>query len=515
MANKRNLIVLILILIALPVGIYLARRVTSPPSGAFGEAVTVSLMPDNAALPPNRYISVNINAKTNKIGYARVKIHFDTSKIRLSSEAIQTNTLATVLEKTPMEKANMDGTLVLALGLASFDKSNPPTGTFEIARLPFTAITSVKNDITLITLDPSDIQIVEMNDVVLPKLIANVTVNLNTSVLPTPAGEGSIALGPQEDTYVSKYDAGKNFGGSTTLSVDSGTRTEITYLKFNLAQLAGKAIDTAVLRYRICSSSDCPSGAAQDVHIVATSNWSEMGMTWNNRPAVGQIIASEDGGEAGAWKSMDVSAGIQGHEGSMASLAFTQSSEDGLAMYSRESASAPQLVIKYADGVINPTGSLTIQPTQDAWVNRDLPNSNYSADRQLSVRNGMQMMTYVSFDLSRLGGKTVKTAKLRMHICTSTNCGSGGTQNIRTVTEPWTEQSIVFTNKPATGAIVGHFGGGSTGKWLESDVLAGVTGKEGEEMVTFEIDQSSLDGIYFDSREAGSSVAPQLVITYE
>jgi hypothetical protein len=30
----------------------------------------------------------------------------------------------------------------------------------------------------------------------------------------------------------------------------------------------------------------------------------------------------------------------------------------------------------------------------------------------------------------------------------------------------------------------------------------------------FKLDQTSLDGIYFDSREAGANVSPQLVVSY-
>lgn len=512
--KSKELIVLIGALIGIVAVVFLIQRITQTLTGAFGETVNVSLVPNNAQMPPDRSISIYVNAKTNKIGFSRVKVSFNPQKIKLASEAIQTNTLATVLEKTTMAQANTTGTLILALGLATFDKATPPTGTFEIARLPFTTVSTIKNDSTTVTIDNADIQIAEMAQSALPHTTTGITINLNTSVVPTPIDTNTVTLTPVEDTYVSAYKPTTNFGNSSILSVDSGVQREIAYLKFDLSSLAGKTIDSAILRYKICTGTDCPSGAAQDVHIVSNSTWNENTMVWGNRPSLGSILASEDGGEAGVWKSMEISAGVQSYEGKKVSVAFTQNSEDGISFYSSESSNAPQLIIKYADSSISQNGTLTLKATKDAWVDKGNPAANFGSDKQLSVRNSTQMMTYLSFDLSRLGGKKISSAKLRMHTCNLSNCGSGSAQNVRSVTNDWSEQSIVFNNKPASVSLVGTLPGGSMNKWIETDITSGVKGKEGSEVVSFELDQASIDGIYFDSKEAGTDLSPQLIVTY-
>jgi hypothetical protein len=481
--NKtRSFGVLIVLCLGILVGVYLLGKIGSYLTGAFGETVNVSLVPNNASVPPDRYISVFVNAKTNKIGFARVKIVFNPQKIKLNGEAIQTNTLATVLEKTPMNTANNTGTLVLALGLATFDRSTPPTGTFEIARLPFTAVSTIKNDSTTISIDNSDIQIMELAPSVLPHSTTGITVNLNTTVVPTPNSVNTITLKPIDDTYVSAYKSTSSFGSSSILAVDSGNQREIAYLKFDLSALAGKVIDSAQLRYRICTDSSCGSGAAQDVHVVPNTSWSGSTMNWGNKPTIGAIIGSQDGGQAGDWRTINISSGIQSHEGSLFAIAMTQNTEDGLDFYSKESTDAPELIVKYGTGSISPSGTVTLTDTKDAWVDRGNPQNNFGLDKKLSVRNSSQMTSFLSFDLSKLGGKKITSAKLRMHVCGDLNCGSGGTQNIRPVVAEWNEQSLVFNNMPEAGAVLARFYGGSANSWIESDVLSLVRGKEGIEV---------------------------------
>jgi hypothetical protein len=158
--------------------------------------------------------------------------------------------------------------------------------------------------------------------------------------------------------------------------------------------------------------------------------------------------------------------------------------------------------------------TVTLGDTQDAWVNSVHPTENYGHDTQLSVREGNQMTAYITFDLSSLVGKRITSAKLRMHVCGGINCGSAAGQNIKSVIGTWNEQTITYKNKPLTGKTIGNFSGSPRNTWIESDVSNGVIGLEGNHGVSFEIDQTSADGIYFDSKEAGAQTQPQLVVTY-
>ncbi|WP_240721594.1 Ig-like domain-containing protein, partial [Pseudarthrobacter sp. NamE5] len=102
-----------------------------------------------------------------------------------------------------------------------------------------------------------------------------------------PAAGGStsetVTLTAVADSFVSSGAATTNYGASTVLGVDSSP-TEVTYLKFDLSAYAGRTIESATLQLRSAGSG---SVGTQNVKLVADDSWTEAGLTYNNRPALG------------------------------------------------------------------------------------------------------------------------------------------------------------------------------------------------------------------------------------
>jgi hypothetical protein len=110
-----------------------------------------------------------------------------------------------------------------------------------------------------------------------------------------PPGSDADPIEPSADTYVhgSTANAGVNYGTSLLLAAkeDGTTSTEfdrVAYLKFDLNGLASLPASATLLLYPDSTTQAGTVTAAQ----VATDGWTETGMTWNNRPAVGAAIAS-------------------------------------------------------------------------------------------------------------------------------------------------------------------------------------------------------------------------------
>jgi hypothetical protein len=500
---------LLLLVISLAISTVATLQQTFWKSHAYGEAVVVSLN-GVATMPPDQSLTLNLDAKTNRVGFARVALTFDRNKIKLAGNILVAGAMGNVVQVTPAADANSSGAIVIAAATTAANRTNAPTGVFGVATLPFTTVSGIPNDTTVINIVSTDTQIVEMHGIVLPINPTAMTLHLNNQTS-APGSGGTITLNPTADNFAAKIDPRVNYGKSAILSVDAGTRAEDSLMKFDLAALSGKTITSAVLKYRISTDSNAGSGGVQNINTVASNSWDENSLNWNNMPVMGPVIASVNGGSAGSWKEVNLTTGIKGHEGQLFSIGMTQTSEDGLDFYSRESADPPKLVINYQE---SGSGIKALRTSQDAYVSGSTPSDNFGADRKLAVRGSNPMVTYVKFSLSGLTGNTVTSAKLRMHICTSDNtCGTGGSQNIRTVNGDWTEGGINYNNRPSVGGVVGTLAGGGNGTWLETDVTTAVRGKEGNS-VSFELDQSSQDGVYFDSRENGTDTAPELVINY-
>ena len=160
--------------------------------------------------------------------------------------------------------------------------------------------------------------------------------------------------GLQADAYVRSTSAGSNFGNATTLLVDGndGGAVMHTYLRFAIGNVG--AITSAKLRLRVTNSSSGPN----EIRRVSDNSWSETGITWNNKPATGALVASIGSVSSGTWLEVDITSIAQ--RNSTISLAIIPGTTDGLDMSSRNASSnQPQIVIDAAGstGAAGTTGA--------------------------------------------------------------------------------------------------------------------------------------------------------------
>ena len=150
-SRNRGLLVLAVTLFVLPITILLAQRIVRNFSRA--ASATLSFQSASTNLPPNQVVSVMVNSGTTSVGFARVVVNFDITKVKLASEVTTSASLtmnnldaendpnyvapadacqgtSPCIIKTPMVAANNSGRVVIVLAKDPRNTANPPSGVF-------------------------------------------------------------------------------------------------------------------------------------------------------------------------------------------------------------------------------------------------------------------------------------------------------------------------------------------------------------------------------------------------
>ncbi|GEM_PF-899435 len=152
-----------------------------------------------------------------------------------------------------------------------------------------------------------------------------------------------------------------------------------------------------------------------------------------------------------------------------------------------------------------PPTTLTFTPTADTYVAADQPGSNFGIKASLRTDASPDIVSYLRFDLSNLGSPVVG-AKLRVFANSASSIG----YDVRGVSDnAWGETSVVYGNRPATGAVVGSSGRVTAGTWTEVDVTSLITGNG---LRSLALTSASTTATSLASRE--STNRPQLVVTF-
>ena len=166
---------------------------------------------------------------------------------------------------------------------------------------------------------------------------------------------------PTADSSVEQQYASTNYGGSAVLRVDSQAGSATTgsatraYVRFG-APPAG-SVTSAKLRLYVTDASDL----VPSVHTTGAP-WSELLVTWDNRPAwLADVMATPPGGAAtGSWLAWDVTSAVRA--GAL-SFALAPRSANGVSLASRQATSKPQLVVTTTPPTATPTPAPTVTPT--------------------------------------------------------------------------------------------------------------------------------------------------------
>jgi hypothetical protein len=181
--------------------------------------------------------------------------------------------------------------------------------------------------------------------------LTNPLIQMNTSTtLPTVMAEA--------DSRVPEAKPGINFGRDTVLNVDGGAvDPDIeSYIRFTVTGISG-TVSSAKLRVYV--TDETRNGPAL---YTTDNNWTETGITWNNRPARTSGALEDKGALAqNSWVDYDVTQIITG-DGTYSFVLATDAA-DLLGLSSREGSAAPQLVVTLADTTTTTLPTPTLQAT--------------------------------------------------------------------------------------------------------------------------------------------------------
>ena len=149
------------------------------------------------------------------------------------------------------------------------------------------------------------------------------------------------------------------------------------------------------------------------------------------------------------------------------------------------------------------SGSITLNPNHDGYVDSSRPDSNYGSSSALRIDGSPEKDAYLMFDVSGLTG-TVSSATLRIYAATGSSTGF----DLAGVADTsWTEGGLTFNTAPTIGAVLGSSGSFSSGTFLDIDVTGYVTTNG---LISFAITTPASTAIRFDSSEGGN--APELIL---
>lgn len=146
-------------------------------------------------------------------------------------------------------------------------------------------------------------------------LVATASSGVTLSASAAISGGGYV-LSPVADAQVESGVPGSNFGSSNNLFLQSSSTStygnERGWLKFDLSSIpVGSTITGATLQLWNWRS----AGAAMPVEVrgIADDSWTESGLTWNNQPALGNVLDTQTlaSGVSNVWYGWNVTAFVQ------------------------------------------------------------------------------------------------------------------------------------------------------------------------------------------------------------
>jgi hypothetical protein len=154
----------------------------------------------------------------------------------------------------------------------------------------------------------------------------------------------SSTLMPVADTYVDSRHPNTNYGLSPLLRVGSSGRVQITYLKFDLSSLTGKAVTSAHIHLWVYN----PARGTYSVSPVSDTSWTELGTTYSNQPRRGAITGGVTNPTVDTWTDFDVTEQVKAGVGDLISFAISSPSSQTLSLDSREVPHMkPRLIVKH------------------------------------------------------------------------------------------------------------------------------------------------------------------------
>ncbi|MCW2601377.1 MAG: hypothetical protein JWM02_3206 [Frankiales bacterium] len=164
--------------------------------------------------------------------------------------------------------------------------------------------------------------------------------------------QAASTLTPVADGYVVSTSPSTSYGTASTLRTDASPVTR-SYLRFTVSGVGSQSVTFATLRVWANSA----QSAGYVAHRLASTTWTEAGLTYATAPALGSALGSSGATVAGTWATANVTAAVTA-DGAVA-FGLDTTSSTALSLSSREGAHPPQLVVQ--------TSGPTPTPTPTGW----------------------------------------------------------------------------------------------------------------------------------------------------
>ncbi len=234
---------------------------------------------------------------------------------------------------------------------------------------------------------------------------------------------------------------------------------------------------------------------------ASASSGSTVGLAWNasvDNVGVVSYAVFRDGSAIGATPTTSFS-----DTGLLPSTTYTYAVSANDAAGNASAQSAPVTVTTPA----TTGGSLTFAPVADAYIEQDLPTTNFGTRSSVQVDGSPLKRSLLKFSVTGIGSGGVSSAKLRLYCVDPSTFGG----EIRSVVGSWTEAGVTWNASPAFGATrISSLGSVVTGQWYEFDVTPLVTGNGDASIGML---STNANGADYTSREGVASQAPRLVVT--
>ncbi|MCD8483042.1 MAG: DNRLRE domain-containing protein [Verrucomicrobia bacterium] len=371
---------------------------------------------------------------------------------------------------------------------------------------------------------------------------------------PPPPEEPVILTIPVvEDAYVRAGNSANTAHGTTdaTRLVSKGALSSEpqflreAYLKFDIRQLDPQLILGATVEVVGSLSDDRDTNITTYLHGVASSNWSETTVTWNNKPArdltaYSSVVVTDDIDRVYSFdvSSLLVDALQQNAEYVTFALVNTQNTNPTTIWHSKETVGgiAAQLVVEAIGGGGNPGNQvddpqILLTPLADAYTQGG-PNANTaygtSNSQELVVKAidlnsdfGFHREAMLSFEVPN-HIHTLREAKLRLYGNLSSTAGN----NIKTfvyaaVDNGWDEATVTHNTRPPRAYVPLDEQTITNGAptWYEWDVTPFLqhAQENGWSTVTLVLANTQVTSPFttFHSTENPSGNSPELVLDYE
>ncbi|MGH2560492.1 MAG: DUF7594 domain-containing protein [Thermomicrobiales bacterium] len=180
---------------------------------------------------------------------------------------------------------------------------------------------------------------------------------LSNAITVTTAAQPTVrTFAANADALVQEARPDSRYGSSSQLKTEAGSDPDIeSYVRFDLNGLSG-VVQSATLRVYVPDRTDYGTSNGPAV-FIANNDWTETGITWNNRPARSTTPRDDRGAlTPGSWVEFDVLGYVDGNGTYTFVLATT--SNDSAIFSSRNGADPPQLVIETVPGE---TGAASVE----------------------------------------------------------------------------------------------------------------------------------------------------------